>query len=355
MAHALAHGIRAHRDLKPSNCLMVVPRVVAVSDFGSALSWTRGGQGGPGGTWEYMPPEQWTGAAEADERSDIYSFGVTFWEMLTGAPTFGRRSATRGRRDFERQHLHAAIPRLPSRVADLQPMLERCLAKNPSARFASFRDVRSALEACYQDMTGIGAPPAPPALNPPAEIVLNLGVALEELGDLPGALRHYDRAIDLAPDGATGWINKSSALRQLGQLDGALEAARTACRLAPADTEALLVLATVLDESDRPAEALNVLDSLLAIDETADGAWYSRGIVLERLIRPDEALASYRRAIELNPYHGRAHTNLGGILSRAGKFDEALRAFDRAIEVDPSIQEAWHNRGSVQRKRGTQP
>src|SRR5262249_12269603 len=87
LAHAHARGI-VHRDIKPSNLLLDTAGVVWVSDFGLART-EDGGLTEPGevvGTLRYIPPERFRG--DCDARSDIYSLGLTLYELLTLRPPF---------------------------------------------------------------------------------------------------------------------------------------------------------------------------------------------------------------------------------------------------------------------------
>jgi serine/threonine protein kinase len=91
LAHAHARRI-VHRDIKPENILLTVERVPVLVDFGLALDETKAGGQARGiisGTPCYMSPEQVTGAAHRiDGRTDIFSLGVVFYEMLTGRLPF---------------------------------------------------------------------------------------------------------------------------------------------------------------------------------------------------------------------------------------------------------------------------
>jgi TolB-like protein len=159
-ALAAAHdkGI-VHRDLKPANVMVAKDGAVKVLDFGlakvaetgegdrleSELSTAMKTRDGIiMGTVPYMSPEQVQGRA-VDQRTDVFSLGVVLYEMATGRRPFDADS----RAGLVSAILRDAPPALPSLRADLPEVLrqviERCLAKDPAARFQTARDVLVAL------------------------------------------------------------------------------------------------------------------------------------------------------------------------------------------------------------------
>ncbi len=134
-----AHGI-VHRDLKPQNIMFRDSGRPAIVDFGLARSLTvdstltRAGE--VMATPRYMSPEQCMGQ-QADHRSDLYSLGVIFYEMLTGRKLF----ESEGTAGLVYMHVHGDVPRLPPRLAGYQPILDRLLAKQPADRFESAREL----------------------------------------------------------------------------------------------------------------------------------------------------------------------------------------------------------------------
>lgn len=148
MQTASEQGI-IHRDLKPSNILIDVRDCACVADFGLAravdhelLTLTSDLMGTP----YYMAPEQAEDPRRVDSRTDIYSFGATFYHVLTGQPPFQGDTA------FSVLFKHKTEPLISPRShrADLSaPMgeiLERCLAKSPSDRFSSFGEILKLLQ-----------------------------------------------------------------------------------------------------------------------------------------------------------------------------------------------------------------
>lgn len=164
IAAALGYAHRQnciHRDIKPANILFRDEDTAVLSDFGIAKNLEDTTQltaaGWRLGTPNYMSPEQALGK-EVDARSDLYSLGILFHEMLTGTRPFQGSDA------FETALLHvkAPLPALPEPLRRFQPVLDRLLAKDPQARFATAEDLIQAV----QQATAGQLPPSPPAVKP---------------------------------------------------------------------------------------------------------------------------------------------------------------------------------------------
>ena len=129
-----------HRDLKPGNIMLREDGTIALIDFGLAkrmrLEQEITGSGEIFGTPYYMSPEQGH-ADEVDERSDIYSLGIIFFEMLSGQKPF-RASNAMG---IIYKHLHAPVPVLPVAHARYQALINLMLAKKPADRFQSAAEI----------------------------------------------------------------------------------------------------------------------------------------------------------------------------------------------------------------------
>jgi serine/threonine protein kinase len=134
-----------HRDISPQNILIARHGEVKVADFGIAKGRHRETQTSAGqlkGKFAYMSPEQACGEA-IDSRSDLFSLGILFFEMLTGARLFEGDSDM----DVLRKVQDAVIP--PGWERDVAPevraILRKCLKKNPQERFQTAEEILAVL------------------------------------------------------------------------------------------------------------------------------------------------------------------------------------------------------------------
>jgi serine/threonine-protein kinase len=145
-----------HRDLKPSNLFLAQRRgkapIVKVLDFGiskvaaehqAAANITRTGSmlGSPG----YMSPEQVRSIKNVDRRTDLWSLGVILYEMLTGENAFDGQTLGEVFSKIREEDLPAPSTRRADIPADLDHVMQRCLARNRDARYATAAELRAAL------------------------------------------------------------------------------------------------------------------------------------------------------------------------------------------------------------------
>jgi hypothetical protein len=133
-----------HRDLKPANVMLRADGTLCLIDFGLAkaneMDVELTGSREIFGTPYYMSPEQ--GHAELiDARSDLYSLGIVFYEMLTGRKPYTGSTAM----EVIYKHKRAELPAIEAQYAPYEPLLKRLLAKEPADRFQSAGELLSAV------------------------------------------------------------------------------------------------------------------------------------------------------------------------------------------------------------------
>ncbi|MCK5005557.1 MAG: protein kinase, partial [Candidatus Aminicenantes bacterium] len=139
-----------HRDIKPANILIDNENRVKLSDFGIAKVFGKQGLTKTGmllGTPWYTPPEQITGE-KIDFRSDLYSVGITFFEMVTGKVPFD--SETNSDFQVQKAHLETPPPRPsifnPDIGSKIEKFILKALQKKPEKRFQSATEMLTSIE-----------------------------------------------------------------------------------------------------------------------------------------------------------------------------------------------------------------
>jgi tetratricopeptide (TPR) repeat protein/tRNA A-37 threonylcarbamoyl transferase component Bud32 len=368
MEYACSRSIRAHRDIKPANIMIAQDKTVKITDFGLAgvLSISRaltgfkpsGEQGrfglsgqtieGTGfGTPEYMPPEQFVNAAGCDQRSDVYSFGITLYQMISG----GRLPFTAPERTFSAWHKAHVESAVLDTGSPLSNVVRKCLEKEPARRYATFSALRAELEPLLRSQTGeVVKPTELKALE--AWEWCNKGVSLKNLGRHEEAIHCYDRALEIDPRYRTAWCNKGSALDDLGRHEEAIHCYDRALEIDPRYRTAWCNKGNALDDLGRHEEAIHCYDRALEIDQRFATAWSNKGVSLDALGRYEEAIPCYDRALEIDPRYTYAWFNKGNGLRILNRHEEAVCCFDRALGIDPRFAGAWCNKGvSLKRLR----
>lgn len=213
-----------------------------------------------------------------------------------------------------------------------------------------------------------------------------LARALESKGDVPGALRHYLKSLDIHPEHANAHNNIAVLLNReenheaaerhflkairvdpdhlkahnnlgilyqdAGRYPEAAFHYREALRIHPGDFISLNNLGSVLIAQGLPGEAGELFREALTIWDTSSTAWFNFGNALAAQGRLKEASDAFQKAVQFNPDYFEAYNNLGSALMETGKKEAALVAYREALRLAPDNAAIWNNLGFLYTRQG---
>jgi serine/threonine protein kinase len=364
MQHAVRTAGMVHRDIKPSNVLIKDGRIVKITDFGLSRAYGSGDRSAEegagddnsatgssvrrGGTRSYMPPEQFLSLASADTRSDIFSFGVMLFEMLTRRKLFSAKDAC------QMFHDRAPLPyacefnaEVPGALSDL---VRRCVQYLPQDRYQSFDELTHDLQQINDALPDRLPIPRDPKVIPAEKLTPSIRAegetySLISLGHFEEAARRAQDGIDIDPGKLEHWVNRGTALMELSDFTGARECYRRATQLARGDARSWSNLGWAELALERPEAGLAAASTALRRNAEFAEAWMCRGCCERALGRLQDAVRSLERAAELEPHNWKIHANLGTVLAQSGRSGEALESFAKSAEMNSGDAAVWRQLG----------
>jgi protein O-mannosyl-transferase len=171
----------------------------------------------------------------------------------------------------------------------------------------------------------------------------NLATRLLQIGRTDEAIAHFQKALQIDPNYATGHNNLGNALLQIGRVDESLAHLRRALEIDPNYATAHNNLGNTLLQMGRLQEAIDQYKKAFEIAPYYFQAYNNLGAALLQVGRLNESLANLKKALEIDPEYPEAHNNLANTLLRMGRVDEALAHYNKALEKSPQSVNTLNN------------
>ena len=326
MEHAKSNGLICHRDIKPAN-ILIAPLGIKIADFGlsvaaeaawraSRLDGLQAFVGNDGenrfsimqvdgkvrsGTPGYIAPEVYRYEG-ADIRSDIYSFGLVLWQMVTDSRNPPFMAVWNGDLNtFLREIYEQQVSKQLSPVrGPLWPVIQRCLRPNPTERYQNFSEILSVLLPIWESMKGAKFE-IPEVGEKSPEFWIEKGRSLRTLQKQKEAIICYDKALAIDPNLNGAWTSKGFALHDLNDHEEAIECFNRALEIYPKNERAFHMKGKSLAALGRHREAMICYAAALKRDPAYNWCWYDKAILEDSLKQIPEAINSYRNFLKFAP------------------------------------------------------
>ncbi len=400
-----------HRDIKPSNILITADWRAKVTDFGIAkmrlneyLVKSKGVKESSLeysdflGTPQYMSPEHFDDPTSVDCRSDIYSFGCTLFEMITGQHVFKSDSWEAWRE----AHVNQSAPRLkeicPEIPQHIDELIKSCLCKNPGDRPQSFEELKERLftnvlnsmkkldkTSSFLDLMNKGTSldslgkfndaipyfdKAEGALSAIDEgldktisefmLACNRAITLEHIGDFIESIAQWDKASELAEKIPSGYrsmvsslpLNKASALlgkvltiATKGDINQAIELCRSVLDEQPNNAIAVSRMGYLLVRNEQYHEAIPWCERAIKVNAHDPDSFANLGAALHEVGEIERAHKVLQKALDLAPTHSKALYSMGTLLLQNGSTEQSIQYLRKSVKINPQFSEAWNHLG----------
>jgi tetratricopeptide (TPR) repeat protein len=395
-----------HRDIKPSNCLLTREGILKITDFGLGKIFDEAPMDGElvtipqklkrkkttssstamVGTLPFMAPELFTSLKSAGLKSDIYSFGIMLYNMLTGLNPFSSDDPS------ETIYNHVSLQpddprtyndRIPERFVDL---IFTCLEKEPEKRYLDFAEIKTELEEIYLETIGTKYIQPREEHHFTEEDWLNKGLSLASLNRHREAIITFDQALSMNPGSLRAriykgfsllnfgkileslacldegmkidphnwelWFYKGESHWKLGKIEEALSCFDHALTLTKDQAPILGRKGKLLVEKGDFREALGCYNQALAQNPRMAEIWDAKGSLQIKMRQNESAINCLKEALDINPRYRMAWYHQGLALFNLGCFKEAIDAQQRALAIDPGFVDAWIVIGDCCRESG---
>jgi tetratricopeptide (TPR) repeat protein/tRNA A-37 threonylcarbamoyl transferase component Bud32 len=397
-----------HRDIKPSNCLMTREGILKITDFGLGKIFDGTEQGGDivsislpqrakkrkttssstamVGTLPFMAPELFASLNSAGQLTDIYSFGIVLYIMLTDINPFYSDDPMEV---IDRHiNLNPANPGDINQDApqDLCNLVLTCLRKEPKERYPDFNTIKSELENMYEKTFGrkyeakltenvlseedwLKKGLSMESLNRHREAIITFdqalrinakslrariykGNSLMNFGKILEALQCLDEGMKIDSSNWEVWFYKGESHWKLGNSEDALSCFDHALTLTEDQATILGHKGKLLAETGKIEAALQCYDLALSQNSRAADIWDEKGDLLIRMKHFEAAMECLKKSLEINPRFKMAWYHQGIALYNLGYHNEAINSHKKALSLDSEFGDAWIHMGECYRELG---
>lgn len=343
--------IFVHRDIKPRNILVTRDMVIKVTDFGIVKTSYGIDTIEAIGTPSYMAPEQWLDE-NTDQRTDIYAFGCTLYEMLTGRPPF----ICDEWQEYRSCHLKKKPERLKSQIPnvpeELDSLVMKCIEKEPDNRHPTFVELRGQLEKLYYKITGeeFVLKETPNSLN--NRELLAKGASLDNLGYHQEALGFIEQAINSDPKFLYAFHSRAVVYLGLEEYGKAIEEYNHILKtnvLKAVENRLYYDRGYALSKIGKYRDALCDYNKAIELGLNTSAVYNERGCIFADLNEHHCALKDFEHALTLCSsfeLKGSIYFNKGLVHNKIHEYQDAIECFDKVIEIKPEHVKAYANRGN---------
>ena len=342
--HCISKGMIAHSDIKPDNILVDNDLNLKLSDFGLSKSYSDDVKNA-GGTPLYYSPEHIKNPKNVDYRSDIYSFGIVLYQLITkGQFPFSYNSYD----DLIEAHLFTP----PKAISHpFYPIVKKCLAKDLTQRYSNVDELKSNAIR-FANENKIKVPQEIKCISDEIEEHYIMSKSLSAIGRNEEALGAIIKYLTMQSNYSVAWTQKGKLELELGKRDEAKKSLKKSIQLYPYSTAAYNNLGVIYWKELKLEKAIKALTNATILNSKNSGAFMNLGNVyqisgfVERNI--DKAIDSYIKALRLAPNKSSLHNNIGVALKRIlsqGKYVESKPLLKELIKLNPMDKNSIFNLG----------
>jgi|GEM_PF-4438619 len=381
-----------HGDVRPYNCIVTEESILKLDNCGQArildhiAGTVKTGERTVGSAIDsyshplcerasFMAPELFDSIESAGICSDIYSFGVTMYRLLTGINPFTAEDIS----EIVARH-RAVLPPEPERLnpevpESLSRLVMNCIEKEPESRYQDFSSTAAELRAIYRELAGreFDLPAIEKSMG--VDFLINRGLTLMSSSQNQEAVEAFEQAIRLNPDSlrahfhkgsepsesfgegltegrknALQWLWKADCHRTASEPEQAISCFQKALSLCEDEETVWTEKGKLLADLGQYQEALNCFEKALSINPRAIEIWDCKGSLLMKMNNYNEACDCFNESLSCSPTFKWALYHKGLSLFNMEQYREAVQIFSRVIELDAECHEAWLGTGDCYRK-----